>query len=302
MGLSFEELKREALQKSSQQREELHEKIQQQAQKRSEAQRAAHERQQQRAAWAAREQQRLAERQAQEKKRDMERKAEEAKRLAAARRAEKAEMDKARGRPPPRAKALDHAHAEAAKRRLQVPRMSSSVALTREEKRMKRMAKDMGVKFRPETKPPMRRAMPHAPGASAPLAKRPMTPREHFIMEERQRKEARKEASPPSSPDASEPYDSDQSDAVSDKGTASHASIREQIWQMFGRNRERYAFMLIFSYIARDVDSDEDDMEAGASAVLKEEQRSSLYGRREDEREERRLLELKRRKMQNVKP
>lgn len=297
----FEELKREALQKSSQQREELHEKIQQQAQKRSEAQRAAHERQQQRAAWAAREQQRLAERQAQEKKRDMERKAEEAKRLAAARRAEKAEMDKARGRPPPRAKALDHAHAEATKRRFQVPRMSSSVALTREEKRMKRMAKDMGVKFRPETKPSMRRAMPHAPGAPAPLAKRPMTPRERFIMEERQRKEAREKALP-SSPDASEPYDSDLSDAVSEEGTASHASIRDQIWQMFGRNRERYAFVLISSYIARDVDSDEDDMEAGASAVLQEERRSSLYGRREDEREERRLLELKRRKMQNVKP
>ena len=43
-------------------------------------------------------------------------------------------------------------------------------------------------------------------------------------------------------------------------------------------------------------------MEAGANAVLQEEQRSSLYGRREDEREERLLDELKRQKMQNSKP
>ena len=51
----------------------------------------------------------------------------------------------------------------------------------------------------------------------------------------------------------------------------------------------------MFSYMARDIDSD-DDMEAGADAVLREEQRSSLYGRREDEREEQLLLEEKQRK------
>ena len=61
-------------------------------------------------------------------------------------------------------------------------------------------------------------------------------------------------------------------------------------------------FSLISSYLARDIDSDEDDMEAGANAVLQEEQRSSLYGRREDEREERLLDELKRQKMQKSKP
>ncbi|WFD19760.1 hypothetical protein MCAP1_001996 [Malassezia caprae] len=205
-------------------------------------------------------------------------------------------MDKARGRPPPRAKALDQAHAEAVKHRLQVPRVSSSVALTREEKRMKRMANEMGVKFRPNTKP-VRRPTANSSATGKPMvsppAKRPMTPRERFIMEEHQRKEARKVAQ--ASPDTSESYNSDQSaEALDEEDAMSHASIRDQIWQMFGRDRQRY--------ISRDVDSDEDDMEAGASAVLQEEQRSSIHGRREDEREERLLQELKRRKMQNTKP
>ena len=71
---------------------------------------------------------------------------------------------------------------------------------------------------------------------------------------------------------------------------------------MFGRDRQRYALVANTSYVARDIDSDEDDMEAGTNAVLQEEQRSSLYGRREDEREERLLLELKCRKMENTKP
>ena len=84
----------------------------------------------------AREKQRQAQRQALEEKAKKEQEAQAAKRLAAAKVAEKAAMDKARGRPPPRAKALDHAHTEAVKHRLQVPRVSSSVALTREEKRM----------------------------------------------------------------------------------------------------------------------------------------------------------------------
>lgn len=48
-------------------------------------------------------------------------------------------------------------------------------------------------------------------------------------------------------------------------------------------------------YMARDIDSD-DDMEAHAGDVFREEQRSSLYGRREDEREEQLLLESKRKK------
>ncbi|WFD23389.1 hypothetical protein MEQU1_002078 [Malassezia equina] len=291
----FEELKRAALQESSRQREELHEKIQRRTQEKNEAQRAANERLQQRAAWVAREKQRQAQRQALEEKAKKEQEAQAAKRLAAAKVAEKAAVDKARGRPP-RAKALDHAHTEAVKHRLQVPRVSSSVALTREEKRMKRMAKEMGVKFRPESKTQLRRPASTAkePGTSTASVstKRPMTPRERFIMEEHKRKEARK-AAQPSSPDASESYDSDQSAGASDDAI-SHASIRDQIWQMFGRDRQRY--------IARDVDSDEDDMEAGASAVLQEEQRSSLYGRREDEREERLLNELKRQKMQNTKP
>lgn len=41
--------------------------------------------------------------------------------------------------------------------------------------------------------------------------------------------------------------------------------------------------------MARDIDSD-DDMEAGADVVLREELRSSAFGRREDEREEQHLL------------
>ena len=47
--------------------------------------------------------------------------------------------------------------------------------------------------------------------------------------------------------------------------------------------------------MARDIDSD-DDMEAGADVVLREELRSSAFGRREDELEEQHLLEEKRRK------
>lgn len=296
-------MKRAALQESSRQREELQEKIQKRAQEKSEAQRIANERLQQRAAWVAREQQRQVQRQALEEQRKKELKAQEAKRRAAAKAAEQSAMDKARGRPPPRAKALDHAHAEAAKHRLQVPRVSSSVALTREEKRMKRMAKEMGVKFRPDTQ---RRPSNSSSALGKPIpalsTKRPMTPRERFIKEEHQRKEARKEA-PPASPYNSESYDSDPSaDALDDEDAVSHASIRDQIWQMFGRDRQRYALVANTSYVARDIDSDEDDMEAGTNAVLQEEQRSSLYGRREDEREERLLLELKRRKMENTKP
>lgn len=237
----FEELKRAALQESSRKREELHERIQKRAQEQSEAQRVANERLQQRAAWVAREQQRQAQRQALEDKKRKELEAQDAKRRAAARLAEQSAMEKARGRPPPRAKALDHAHAEAVKHRLQVPRASSSVALTRDEKRMKRMAKEMGVKFRPNTKP-VRHPTASAPGKPMPAlpAKRPMTPRERFIMEEHQRKEARK-ATLPASPHTSDSHDSDRSGETSDdENTTSHASIRDQIWQMFGRDRQRH--------------------------------------------------------------
>mgnify|MGYP001507652261 CR=1 FL=1 len=52
--------------------------------------------------------------------------------------------------------------------------------------------------------------------------------------------------------------------------------------------------------MARDIDSD-DDMEAGADAVLREELRSSAFGRRADDLEEQHRYEEKRLK-QNASP
>lgn len=42
-------------------------------------------------------------------------------------------------------------------------------------------------------------------------------------------------------------------------------AIRSEIWKLFGKDRT--------TYVSRDIDSDDDDMEADASAVMKEEQR-----------------------------
>ncbi|KAI6108164.1 hypothetical protein EDD16DRAFT_25364 [Pisolithus croceorrhizus] len=68
-------------------------------------------------------------------------------------------------------------------------------------------------------------------------------------------------------------------------------AIRSEIWKLFGRDRA--------AYVTRDIDSDDDDMEADASAVMTEELRSSRLAKREDELallEEKRREEEKRRR------
>ncbi|KAI0784275.1 SPT2 chromatin protein-domain-containing protein [Abortiporus biennis] len=67
--------------------------------------------------------------------------------------------------------------------------------------------------------------------------------------------------------------------------------ISTEIWKLFGKDRS--------SYVARDVFSDDEDMEADAGAVMREEARSARLARKEDEiamEEERRYEEEKRRR------
>ncbi|KAH7884489.1 hypothetical protein F5I97DRAFT_1889869 [Phlebopus sp. FC_14] len=75
------------------------------------------------------------------------------------------------------------------------------------------------------------------------------------------------------------------------RGTSPEDSIRSEIWKLFGKDRT--------SYIARDVLSDDEDMEADASAVMREELRSTRLARHEDDlalEEEKRHEEEKRRR------
>ncbi|KIM68496.1 hypothetical protein SCLCIDRAFT_84903, partial [Scleroderma citrinum Foug A] len=68
-------------------------------------------------------------------------------------------------------------------------------------------------------------------------------------------------------------------------------AIRSEIWKLFGKDRT--------TYVARDIDSDDDDMEADASVLMKEELRSARLAKREDELallEEKRHEEEKRRR------
>ncbi|KAF9223894.1 hypothetical protein BS17DRAFT_781364 [Gyrodon lividus] len=68
-------------------------------------------------------------------------------------------------------------------------------------------------------------------------------------------------------------------------------AIRSEIWKLFGKDRH--------SYVARDVVSDDEDMEADADAVMREEMRSARLARREDDQafeEEKRHEEEKRRR------
>ncbi|KAF8557115.1 hypothetical protein OG21DRAFT_1475651 [Imleria badia] len=69
------------------------------------------------------------------------------------------------------------------------------------------------------------------------------------------------------------------------------SALSSEIWKLFGKDRS--------SYIARDVMSDDEDMEADASALMKEELRSARLAKREDEialEEEKRHEEEKRRR------
>lgn len=188
-------------------------------------------------------------------------------REAAARAAEKAAIEKAAGRrATKRAPALEKARNIAVQHRSQVPRAKPApTALTREEKRMKRMAKDMGVPFEPmSTRPPktpsnnseaMMSSLHKAPTSlqssashssiHAP-ARRPMTAREKFIEAERLRKEAKdKHEEHQDSYEDEDMFDEvdyeNEDDVLEDNNVGpSHASIRDQIWQLFGRNRQAY--------------------------------------------------------------
>lgn len=71
------------------------------------------------------------------------------------------------------------------------------------------------------------------------------------------------------------------------------SELSKQIWEAMGLNRDKY--------YSRDVDSDDDDMEASGMDVLREEARSAKIARKEDEEEEARLKaaeEAKERKRQ----
>ncbi|KAF7327400.1 Member of major facilitator superfamily multidrug-dha1 sub-family [Mycena kentingensis (nom. inval.)] len=59
---------------------------------------------------------------------------------------------------------------------------------------------------------------------------------------------------------------------------AKEAAMRDQIWALMGKNRAEY--------VSRDYDSDDDDMEAGASDLEREEMKSSRVARQEDRDEE----------------
>lgn len=121
------------------------------ARKKDEEQKAQDERKRQRDAWAARERERQSKRDSLHSHRVALQKQVSERREAAARAAEKAAIEKAAGRrATKRAPALEKARNIAVQHRSQVPRAKPApTALTREEKRMKRMAKDMGVPFKP---------------------------------------------------------------------------------------------------------------------------------------------------------
>ncbi|KAF7976625.1 hypothetical protein HWV62_6144 [Athelia sp. TMB] len=73
--------------------------------------------------------------------------------------------------------------------------------------------------------------------------------------------------------------------------TSSHNSVGDEIWKLFGKDRSRY--------VERDVFSDDEDMEADATALEMEEHRSARMAKKEDEAalaEEMRHEQEKRRK------
>lgn len=68
----------------------------------------------------------------------------------------------------------------------------------------------------------------------------------------------------------------------SGKGKASSSAIGDEIWRIFGKDRSKYVS-------AGNYDDDEDDMEADAESVFREEMRSAQLAKKEDEREQREL-------------
>lgn len=232
----FEELKRAALEQSQKQRSQLDKALEERARKKRDDERVQSERANQRAEWMARERLRREKQRALDQERIEMQKDAQKRREAAARAAEKAAIEKAVGRTAKRAPALDKARSVAVQHRSQVRRPRETVtALTREEKRMKRMAKDMGVPFRPQKVRVRSDASEAAPSQVHTLAPRHQNAREEFIAQERRRKELRHQQR--EEEDEEEDEDSDEDDV---EPGPSHASIRDQIWQLFGRNRQAY--------------------------------------------------------------
>lgn len=231
----FEELKRAALEQSQKQRSQLDKTLEERARKKRDDERVQSERANQRAEWMARERQRQERRHELEHGRIEMQKRMQERREAAARAAEKAAIEKAVGRTTKRAPALDKARSVAVQHRTQVPRArEKSTTLTREEKRMKRMAKDMGVPFRPQKVRVRSDASQAAPDHVHTQATRRQNAREEFIEKERRRKESQQRQ------EEDDEEEDDDSDEVDVEPGPSHASIRDQIWQLFGRNRETY--------------------------------------------------------------
>ncbi|WFD35752.1 hypothetical protein MCUN1_002614 [Malassezia cuniculi] len=322
MSSSYAQLKKLALANTAAQREQLDARLEEQARKRAASQEADEKQAKERAAWLAREKQRAAALEAQKKRREA---------AIAAKRQEKEKSAAASVLPPrERSAAFRKAQAAADKKRAQLdaPRRSAGGAalpagaaaggastskaptgtaaaaarptaprtggLTREEKRMKRMAQEMGVSFRRtvSSRGTAQASVPRntAVGPTAPPRKRPMTARERFLEEEKRRKAAKEAGLSASAAASAADYDesdieSDYESGEEDESPESLSALRSQIWSLFGKNRD--------AYVSRDCNSD-DDMEAGASDVLREELRSALAGRHEDEREEA-LLEARRR-------
>ena len=242
----FEELKRAALQQSAAQRAQLDQQREARARAKSEAERAAREREQAREEWLAKERERRKERESKEEKQREEAAKARARAVTAAR-ADQASKDRALGRKPTRSPAFEKAKARVAQQSAQrARRTGASLALTREEKRMQRMAKDMGIKFqasRPVSLGPqpsslhIKRSAPAAGSINSP--KRPRTAREQFIEAERQRKTAR--MAPVEADSDEDDYEPSGDEEDVDDGP-SHSSIRDQIWQLLGRNRQPVSY------------------------------------------------------------
>lgn len=290
----YAQLKQLALANTAAQREQLDAKLEEQARKRTAAQEHESRQAKERASWLAREKQRAAVQEEKQQRRETALAVQRTKasekapahapreRSAAFRKAQAAADTKRAQLQAPRRAPMPPAHAPATA----VPRQQRVGGLTREEKRRKRMAMEMGISYRPSQgarglAQGSAKTTPAGGRAPAPR-KRPMTAREQFIEEERRRKAAKTDES-----DYESEYESEGDDDVA----PSHSALRSEIWRLFGKNRN--ACVLTNSYVSRDDNSD-DDMEAGASDVLQEELRSASAARREDEREEA-LLEAHRR-------
>lgn len=121
--------------------------------------------------------------------------------------------------------------------------------------------------------------------AEPPAIKRRETARDRFLREEEERRQERKKHS-------SQKYEEDDDESEEEEDEDEYESegiddeedspdIRDQIWQMFGRNRS--------AYVNKNIDDSDDDMEADMQSVAREEARSARLARLEDEREEREL-------------